>query len=46
MDFIDVLVIQDKTLVPHIDFESKAEARQSKHSDLPAPKKFRGQQSA
>lgn len=45
-DFLNRLVTQDETWVPHFDPETKAESRQWKHSDSPPPRKFKVSKSA
>ena len=40
-NFLNRLVTQDETWVPHFDPETKAESRQWKHSDSPPPRKFK-----
>lgn len=39
--FMDRLVTQDETWVPHFDPETKAESMQWKHTDSPPPRKFK-----
>lgn len=39
--FMDRLVTQDETWVPHFDPETKAESVQWKHTDSPPPRKFK-----
>ena len=39
-NFLDRLITQDKSWIPHFDPETKAESRQWKHPDSPAPKLF------